>query len=114
MNRKDAADAARRQFGNAALLQQRQREARTFLSLSSLWRDLQFGVRMLRKHFGSTAGVVVALALGIGMNACVFTFVNALLLRPPAGFKAPGEMREIWEQVTECFRNRKIHAVDLP
>jgi hypothetical protein len=32
MSRKDAADAARRQFGNAALLQQRQREARTFLS----------------------------------------------------------------------------------
>ena len=31
------------------------------------------------------------------MNACVFTFVNALLLRPPTGFKAPNEMREVWE-----------------
>ena len=50
MSRKDAADAAQRQFGNVTLLQQRQREARTFLSLSSLWRDLCFGARMLRKH----------------------------------------------------------------
>lgn len=97
MSRKDAADAARRQFGNAALLQQRQREARTFLSLSSLWSDLWFGARMLRKHPVATAGVIAALALGIGMNACVFSFVNALLLRPPTGFKAPNELREIWE-----------------
>jgi len=102
MSRNAAAAAAKRQFGNAALLQQRQREARTFLSLSTLWRDLRFGARMLRKHPGSTAGVIVALALGIGMNACVFTFVNALLLRPPTGFKAPGEMREIWEHAQKA------------
>jgi predicted permease len=97
MSPREAANAARRQFGNAALLQQRQREARTFLFLSSLWRDFCFGARMLRKHRGSTVAVIVALALGIGMNACIFTFVNALLLRPLAGFKAPGEMREVWE-----------------
>ena len=94
----DAADAARRQFGNAALVQQRQREARTFLSPAELWRDACFGARMLRKHPGSTAAVVVALALGIGTNACVFTFVNALLLRPPVGVKSPGELREIWQR----------------
>jgi predicted permease len=97
MPRREAVSAARRQFGNAALLQQRHREARTFLFFSSIWRDVCFGARMLRKHRGSTAAVVVALALGIGMNACIFTFVNALLLRPLAGIKAPGEMREVWE-----------------
>lgn len=97
MSPRDAAAAARRQFGNPVLLQQRHREARTFLVLSSLWRDLCFGARMLRKHPVSTAAVVVALALGIGMNSCVFTFVNALLLRPPAGVRAPGELREIWQ-----------------
>jgi predicted permease len=97
MPRREAVSAARRQFGNAALLQQRHREARTFLFFSSIWRDVCFGARMLRKHRGSTAAVVVALALGIGMNACIFTFVNALLLRPLAGIRAPGEMREVWE-----------------
>jgi len=101
MSPKDAAAAARRQFGNAALLGQRQREARTFLSPSELWRDARFGARMLRKHPGSTAGVVVALALGIGMNACVFTFINTLLLRPPTAVRSPGELREVWEDTNQ-------------
>ena len=69
---------------------------------------------MLRKHFGSTAGVVVALALGIGMNACVFTFVNALLLRPPAGFKAPGEMREIWQRSRNASGIGKFMPLTYP
>ena len=46
---------------------------------------MRFGLRMLAKRPVSSAAVVVALALGIGMNAAVFTFVNALLLRPPQG-----------------------------
>jgi predicted permease len=93
---KDAAEAARRQFGNQGLLQQRQREARTFLSPGELWRDARFGARMLRKLPGSTAAVIVALALGIGMNTCVFTFVNTLLLRPPSAVHSSGELREVW------------------
>lgn len=98
MSPEDAAHAARRQFGNAALVEQRQREARTFLSPGELWRDARFGVRMLRKHPGSTAAVIIALSLGIGMNACVFTFVNALLLRPPSLVKAPRQLLELWQK----------------
>jgi predicted permease len=97
MSPQEAADAARRQFGNTASLEQRHREARTFLAPSELWRDVCFGVRMLRKSPGATAAVVIALALGIGMNSCVFTFVNALLLRPPTAVKSPGELREVWQ-----------------
>ncbi|HYK35051.1 ABC transporter permease [Alloacidobacterium sp.] len=96
MSPENATAAARRQFGNTALLQQRQREARTFLSLSTLWRDIRFGVRMLRKNPGSTVTVIVALALGIGMNTAVFSFVNTLLLRPPTWVVEPGRLRELW------------------
>ncbi len=97
MSAKDAASAARRQLGNTTLLQQRQREARTFLSLSNLWGDVRFGGRMLRRNPGSNAAVVVALALGIGMISAMFSFVNALLLRPPAGVDTPGTLFEIWQ-----------------
>jgi predicted permease len=96
MTREDAAQAARRQFGNTTLLQQRQREGRGFAFPSELSRDVRFGMRMLRKNFGSNAAVVVALALGIGMNTAVFSFVNALLLRSPTGVEAPQELRAIW------------------
>src|SRR5262245_23292658 len=43
--------------------------------------DLRFAVRLLARDRGFTAAATLALALGIGMNAMVFTLVNALLLR---------------------------------
>src|ERR1700728_3930262 len=66
MPAKDAVSAARRQFGNATLLQQKQREARSFVSLSNLWRDVRFGGRMLRRNPGSNAAVVVVAAAARG------------------------------------------------
>jgi putative ABC transport system permease protein len=47
----------------------------------SLLQDLRFAVRLMIKDRWFTAIAVVALALGIGVNATVFTFVNAVLIR---------------------------------
>ena len=96
MPARDAATAARRQFGNVTQLKERQRAQRSFLSLAEVYGDIRFGLRMLLKEPGSNAAVILALALGIGMNAAVFSFVNALLLRPPEGVKATGSLLEIW------------------
>src|SRR5687767_6260821 len=46
-----------------------------------LWQDLQFALRLLVKDKWFTLVAACALALGIGVNATVFTFVNAVLLR---------------------------------
>jgi putative ABC transport system permease protein len=43
--------------------------------------DLKFAVRLLWKDRWFTAAATAALALGIGMNTTVFTFVNAVLIR---------------------------------
>lgn len=92
----EAAAAARRQFGNLTLVRERRRAQRSFLAPAEWWGDIRFGLRMLMKNPGSNAAVVLALALGIGMTTAAFSFVNALLLRPPAGVQATAGLVEIW------------------
>jgi predicted permease len=68
--------------------------------MSSLLQDLRYGLRMLAKNRGFTAVAVLSLALGIGANTTIFSFVNALLFRPPA-VEARGQLLEVWQRNTK-------------
>src|SRR5256886_11936578 len=96
MGRRDALRAVRLERGSLDVAKEVVRTASWESVVDTLWQDLRFAARMLRKNLGSTAAVVIALALGIGLNTTVFSFVNALLLRPPAGVKAPDRLLEVW------------------
>ena len=96
MPRTEAAAAARREFGNVTLTREVSREVWRWPSIENLLADVGYGLRMLRRSPGSTAAVVMALALGIGMNTTVFSFVNALLLRAPRRVEAPDKLVELW------------------
>src|SRR5881275_1199902 len=77
----EARYAARRQFGNVTRIKEACREAWSFASLETTWRDLRYGARALAKNPGFTAVVVLATALGIGVNTGIFSVLNGVALR---------------------------------
>jgi macrolide transport system ATP-binding/permease protein len=80
--REEALRRARIEFGGVERAKEECREARGVRVLETLWQDMRFGLRMLRKNVGFTTTAVLALALGIGVNTTVFTAFDALVLRP--------------------------------
>jgi predicted permease len=81
-SRAEALAAANRAFGNHAAIEQRSREVWQWPTLESIWADLRFGLRQMRKTPAFALTIVLLLGLGIGSVTAVFSLVNAVLLKP--------------------------------
>lgn len=64
--------------------------------MQTLLQDLRYALRALRKAPGFAAVVALTLGLGIGANATIFSLINAILLRPPAGVADPAYLVEVY------------------
>jgi putative ABC transport system permease protein len=78
-------------------------------SMRTFFQDLRYGLRMLAKNPGVTAVAVITLALGIGANTVVFSYVNAMLLRPFA-FRDLSRAVFLWETFTKQSGDRNSVA----
>src|SRR5258707_5575333 len=64
--------------------------------METFWQDLRYSLRVLLKRPGFALTVVITLALGIGANATIFTWIKAVLLADLPGIERPDELVEIW------------------
>jgi putative ABC transport system permease protein len=65
--------------------------------MATLVQDLRYAVRWLVRNPGFTAVAVATLALAVGVNAAIFTFVRGVLLRP-LPYPNPSALVQIWER----------------
>ena len=65
--------------------------------MDTIFADIRYGLRSLRKRPAATAIALVTLALGIGVNTAIFSAVDSILLRP-LPLKDPAGLVSVWEQ----------------
>jgi predicted permease len=79
----DARYAARRAFGNPALIREQTHAVWSWVWLESLAADVRYSLRTFRRTPFLTVVAVLALSVGIGLNAGIFSILNSLFLSPP-------------------------------
>jgi macrolide transport system ATP-binding/permease protein len=73
--------AARRELGNLALVQETTRAAWGWTVGEQLAQDVRYGARNLRRNPAFTLMAALSLALGIGANTAIYSYMDALLMR---------------------------------
>ncbi len=91
----EARDAARREFGNRTVVHERSYQSWQFPVFEPLLQDLRYGLRGIVKAPAVSLLMILTLAVGIGANTAIFSFVNAVLLRP-LPYPSAGRLAILW------------------
>jgi predicted permease len=71
--------------------------------VTSLWQDIRYSLRMIAKAPGYAAIVILTLALGIGANTTIFSWINSALLNPVPGLAEPREVVSLTQGKPEDY-----------
>src|ERR1051325_4576717 len=116
MTAEEARYAALRKFGGVDQVKETYRDRRGLPVFETLFRDLAYGLGMLRRSPGTTLVAVLSLAFGIGVNTALFSAVDAVLLQS-LPVKAPDRLVVFEWQAGRPFRVNGLSGtsnVDVP
>ena len=113
MSPEAAREEALRQFGDIEAVRHdclildhdRERAMRRSNMFDEMRQDLAYAFRALRHNRGFALTVILTLALGLGVNMAMFSFLDVVFLRPPAGVHDPDGVRRVWTELQ--FRDAK-------
>jgi putative ABC transport system permease protein len=83
-------------FGNQTYHKEEARRMTWINWLDTVKQDIGYAWRSIRRTPGTTATIIITLALGIGMNAATFSVLDQIFLRPPAGVRDADEVRRVF------------------
>jgi predicted permease len=105
--------AALRRFGNPTRLREESQRAWGWEWLETLGQDAVYGIRSMLRTPAVTAIALLSLALGIGANTAIFSFLNAVMLRN-LPVKDPQQLVKLgvedWNGITDSFACTELYS----
>ncbi len=98
MSERDARRQAELEMGRPTQIAEEVRDTWRWAWLEHLTRDLQHATRTLARSPGFAVMIIVTIALGVGANGAMFSFLDRLFVRAPDGVTAPAELHRFWVQ----------------
>jgi predicted permease len=95
----DAEIEARRLVGNLTYYREETRRMTLLRWLDRVHQDVVYAVRGLRRFPGFTVTVIVTLALGFGVNAAMYSMLDQVFRREPAGVANPNQVRRVYQDL---------------
>ena len=116
MSPTESTRAARAEIGSLEAVKDRVRDVGWESVVDSIWRDVRYALRTLRRSPGFAATAVLTLSLGIGATTAIFSLLDAIVLRS-LPVRNPDELvlvgGTLHYPVFQAFRQRHDIFVDL-